>query len=89
MSGSAVGWTLLVCVTVLGLGRLAVTGTGWDHAVARAFALVLAVLTVLVNSPAGGMLLLGVAGTDRLRPGASIPRHVPPGWSGLGAGGAQ
>lgn len=89
MSGSAVGWTVLVCVTALGLGRLAVFGSRWDHSVARAFALAVAVLAMIVNPAAGGLLLLVVAGTDRFRAGSSVPDCVPAGWAGLDAGGPQ
>jgi hypothetical protein len=85
MGGTALGWTLLVCVTALGLGHLAVAGSQWDYRVARALTLFTSILIFIVSPVVGTLLLLAVGGTDRLRLTASFPATVPRRWAGLDA----
>ena len=75
----AVGLSLLVCVTVIGLVQMAVRSSVSDHRLAVAI-VVLVALPVYLASPATSALLVLVAAMSlRIRP--IVPTRVPPEWT--------
>ncbi|MDQ3757047.1 MAG: hypothetical protein M3394_04285 [Actinomycetota bacterium] len=75
----AVGFSVLVCVTVMGLLYLAVHADPREHVIASAVVAAVALPVLVVRPEAGLMLLLGAAVSGRLR-GPQVPDTIPGDW---------
>ncbi|HEX2039790.1 MAG TPA: hypothetical protein VHF47_08680 [Acidimicrobiales bacterium] len=75
----AVGFSVLVCVTALGLVYLAVHADQREHVIASAIVAAVALPVLFVRPEAGLMLLLAAALTGRLRV-PPVPDTVPIDW---------
>ena len=79
MMVDAVGLSVLVCVTAVGLAALAVHAAAWEHAVAAAVVAALSMPLLVVRPEVGAMLLLAAVLTGRLRL-PMVPDTVPADW---------
>jgi hypothetical protein len=75
----AVGFSVLVCVTALGLLYLAVHANPREHTIASAIVAAVALPVLVVRPEAGLMLLLAAVLTGRLRM-PPVPDTVPLDW---------